>query len=121
VAVHLDPPLSGPWPTLGTLPDRVTVLGRSFVRAFWRQPRAGVLAQYREEVPERSMHLLVLDGGAEYRIDHVDDLNPDMGHAVGHFLDDHPSGRGLRAVVVAGTLMAGTAGIVVLARRAFGR
>lgn len=84
-------PIYGDW-SVNDFPDRIEIDGQPFVRAIRKQPYSGVIEQYREEKPRDSMHLLVLDDG-RWRIDHVDDYNPDMGHPVRHFLIDHPVGK----------------------------
>ena len=78
-------PLEGAWPFSG-LPPIVTLGDRRFTRSIGLKNRDGVIAQYREAVPQWSLHLYVLEGG-RYVIDHVDEFNPHA-HPVRHFLAD---------------------------------
>jgi hypothetical protein len=107
VPTFLDPPIEGAWP-YASFPDRVIVRGAAFARARWKQEREGVLEQYREEVPERSMHLFIFVDG-NYRIEHVDDHNPDADpvRAARHFLSDYAPGRAARALGLAAILTLG--------------
>lgn len=106
----IDPPVVETWPyPAGDFPDVIEVDGVTFYRAVRQQPYEGVIAQYRENVPRKSTHLLVMNDGT-YIIDHVDEYNPDMGHPVRHFIIDHPAGKSL---LVAGVGALGIAGAAV--------
>jgi hypothetical protein len=93
---------SGPWPFASPVPSFpavVTIEGREYRRADrLAEPRAGVVAQYRENRRRWSRHLFVVDEGRSYRIEHVDAWNPQAGPfaAALHFLVDHPLGRRIR-------------------------
>jgi hypothetical protein len=66
-----------PWPALG-FPPSLILEGARFVRSPGL-PRRGVVAQYREDVPRQSRHVLVTEDAAGrlvYRVDHVDAHNP---------------------------------------------
>ncbi len=89
--VRLQTPLTGAWGR-PDFPDEVTIDQRHFRRAGWQQARPGVVAQYREAVPRMSHHLSVFEDG-RWEIDHVDDYNPDMGHAARHFFFDYAPGK----------------------------
>ena len=107
--VSIDPPYTGEWSYQGA-PDTVIVLGRGFRRAGWRASYRGVVDQYREMVPLDSAHLMVLDDGS-WRIDHVDQYNPDAGRPIQHFLCDHPIGKGLGLCTIAAGLLALAVGL----------
>jgi hypothetical protein len=98
-----------------SFPDEVQVNGVLFRRAKWKEAKPGVVEQYRQAVERSSRHLLV-SGDGRWIIDHVDDINPDMGDATApmrHFVADHPLGQGLVALaLVAGAVLviAGLAG-----------
>jgi hypothetical protein len=85
-ALPVDPPIRGKW-TSRSFPETVTLGGRVFQKAVWQWPRPGVVAQYRENVPESSRHLFVLQDGT-FVIDHVDEANPDIGNPLAHFMND---------------------------------
>lgn len=87
----VEPAERGLWP-YSDFPDAVEIDGNVFVKAIRKQPYAGVIEQYRQETPEDSAHLMVLESGI-WVIDHVDEYNPDLGHPVKHFMVDHPIGR----------------------------
>jgi hypothetical protein len=82
----LEQPLRGRW-TFRGFPPAVSLLGRPFTRAKWQAPRAGVVAQYREDVDRYSLHLYVLEDGT-WIIDHSDDANPDRGLVLEHTFRD---------------------------------
>lgn len=84
--IRLAHPLEGDWP-FPALPPRVVLGGRPFRRAQYAWQAAGIVAQYREVVARDSMHLYVLPGG-RYKIDHLDEHNPDMGAPLLHLLKD---------------------------------
>lgn len=88
-------------------PDDLNVEGRTFRRARWRQPYAGVIEQYREAVPRNSGHLKVFADG-RWVVDHADQYNPDMGYPIQHLLYDHPAGQTALALLP----YAGVAGAV---------
>ena len=104
-AAHVE----GPWkfidPTTTLFPKRVIVHGWPFRKAFWNQRYPGVLAQYREACPCRSMHACVYrDGGSGdlyWVVDHEDLFNPDQGHPVAHFFHDYEPGKILRPAAFA--------------------
>ena len=112
-------PIHGAWTITDgfrlSFPDEVQVNGVPFRRTNWKEAKPGVVEQYREAVETNSRHLLVLEDG-RWIIDHVDDVNPDMGDVtapVRHFVADHPVGQGLFALaLVAGIVLvvAGLAG-----------
>lgn len=68
-------------------PEWLELGSRLFRLARWRKDYPGVVLQYREHVPVRSMHLMVHADGT-YSIDHVDDFNPDLGFPLRHFFFD---------------------------------
>src|SRR6185437_10076267 len=111
-AISYQRPLHGPWTiTVGfrlSFPNEVRVDAAFFRRAKWKEPKPGVVEQYREAVETNSRHLLTLEDG-RWTIDHVDDVNPDMGDVtapVRHFVADHPVGQGLLALAfVAGVVL----------------
>lgn len=124
----LENPIRGYWNIVdawGRLhyPDDITVNGRPYRKAGWREEKAGVIEQYREAVKVNSHHLHVLADGT-WLIDHTDDVNPDMGDATAparHFFADHPVGKGLLlagAVVGACALFTTIAGAFGSGRRA---
>ena len=93
-------PISGRWlhSAVGeAFPPRVLLLGVPFHLARWKQSLPGVLAQYREACPCRSMHAKVVrdraSGGLYWVVDHEDLFNPDQGHPVAHFFHDYEPGR----------------------------
>jgi hypothetical protein len=96
---HLRPPLRGQWPTPGVFPDEISVDGRLYRRAVWRQAYPNTVEQYREAIPRDSRHLRVLRDGT-WVIEHLDSANPDgpNGSPVQHFFVDHPIGRALGAL-----------------------
>lgn len=85
-AIRVSPPLSGVWPFVGH-PPRVQISKMHFDRSGWTFPRRGVVAQYRERVPVNSKHLFVLENG-RFVVPHMDEENPDLGSAIGHFVKD---------------------------------
>lgn len=95
MTTRIDPPIVGRWP--GGSPELVELCGIRFRRARrWTQSYRGCVAQYREDVPRNSAHLLVLGDGT-FRIDHRDAFNPDAS-PVSHFIADHPLGRAAMAL-----------------------
>jgi hypothetical protein len=83
----LPEPLRGAW-TFQGFPEAVDLGGRSFVRSDrWAAPLPGVLKQYREDVDRKSMHLYVLDDGT-WKIDHIDEANPERGLVLEHTFRD---------------------------------
>ena len=89
----------------GEFPPRVILLGVPFQLARWKQRLPGVLAQYREACPCRSMHAKVVRDRASGRlywvVDHEDLYNPDQGHPLAHFFHDYEPGRIARPAAVA--------------------
>lgn len=84
---QLAEPLRGAW-TFEGFPERVELGGRSFVRSDrWAAPLPGVAKQYREDVARQAMHLYALDDGT-WKIDHIDEANPDKGLVLEHALKD---------------------------------
>ncbi len=92
-----DYPLSGRWPHDESFPSRVLLMGVPFHVARWKQRMPGVLAQYREACPCRSMHAKIVrdgsSGGLYWVVDHEDLFNPDQGHPIAHFFTDYEPGR----------------------------
>lgn len=89
-------------------PATVTIEGRRFRRARWRERKPGVVEQYREAVTERSLHLCVLGDGS-WVVDHADSVNPDGGGVAAplrHFLADTAMGRRLAGTTVVGSVVA---------------
>lgn len=84
--VDLAQPLRGQW-TFDGFPPEVTMLGRVFKHSKWAAPMRMVVAQYREDVPHNSMHLLVKADGT-WIIEHTDDANPDRGLVLEHAFRD---------------------------------
>lgn len=83
----LPEPLRGAWTFTG-FPDVVQLGGRTFKRSDkWAAPLPHVLKQYREDVDRQSMHLEVLDDHT-WRIDHVDEANPERGLVLEHAVKD---------------------------------
>lgn len=111
MATVIAPPITGYW-NLNDYPPSVRVNGRVFSKAVFEQTYDGVVAQYREDVERNSQHLKVFANGT-WRIDHVDDNNPDRGRPIQHFFSDHPLG----GVVAVGLAI----GAVVVVGRAFAR
>jgi hypothetical protein len=89
--------------TLPAFPERITLNGRSFRKAWWRQPYDGVVEQYREEQARNSMHLKVRNDGT-WIVDHIDEDNPDLGRPIEHFFSDHPVGKFLKVAVPVGVI-----------------
>jgi hypothetical protein len=85
-AIPLTKHLTGQWP-YQTLPAVVHLGKRRFDRTRFTAQKPGVVGQYREAVPENSMHLYVLHDGT-YVITHLDESNPDMGGALAHLWKD---------------------------------
>lgn len=85
-AIPLTKPLTGHWP-YANLPAEVHLDGRLFRKARLSVQKTGVVGQYREAVPENSMHLYVMYDGT-YLVTHLDEANPDMGKALMHLLKD---------------------------------
>lgn len=83
---RLSEPLRGSWLVQG-YPETVSLAGRVFKRARWAQRKRFVVAQYREDVPHDSMHLLVRSDGT-WVIDHTDAANPDRGLVISHAFRD---------------------------------
>ncbi len=85
---HIAPLAGRLWIVAPAEPPEWLHLGeRVFRLARWRKAYPGVVIQYREHVPVRSMHLMVYADGT-YSIDHVDDFNPDLGFPVRHLVFD---------------------------------
>jgi hypothetical protein len=83
----LPEPLRGAW-TFPGFPKRVELGGRTFVRSdHWAAPLPGVAKQYREDVARQAMHLYVLDDGT-WKIDHIDEANPEKGLVLEHAFRD---------------------------------
>jgi hypothetical protein len=88
-------------------------MGARFNKARWKAPYDGVVEQYREAVPQNSMHLKVRADGT-WILDHIDNDNPDMGREVQHFINDHPVGqfiKGAATVAAVGFLAVGVASL----------
>jgi hypothetical protein len=89
----LPEPLRGSWPLLeldGSLffPPVVQLLGRTFKRSdTWAAPQPHILKQYREDVDRGSMHLYVQDDRT-WKIDHIDEANPERGLVLEHTFRD---------------------------------
>lgn len=83
---RLPQPDVGIWPHMGT-PAVVTIANGTFALAVFKQPKAGVIFQYREAVPVQSRHLYGLPNGT-WMIDHIDDYNPDEGFPLQHLKAD---------------------------------
>ncbi len=89
----LPEPLRGTWllhKQDGSMlfPERTMIGGRVFVRSdTWAGPVAGVAKQYREDVARQAMHLYVLDDGT-WKIDHIDEANPEKGLVLEHAFRD---------------------------------
>lgn len=107
----ISPALTGWWTPNG-FPEEVFIsvgyTDRKFKRARWKQAYAGVVAQYREDVPRNSMHLFVRADGT-FEINHLDADNPDHGRVVEHLMNDTAAGP-----IVASAALLG--GIVLFAR-----
>jgi hypothetical protein len=83
----LPTPLTGDWREQG-FPEHVTLLGRSFTRGDkWSAPLPGVAKQYREDRDRNALHLYVLTNGT-WKIDHVDEANPERGLVFEHAIKD---------------------------------
>lgn len=96
-----------------SFPDEVQVNGVQFRRAKWKEAKPGVVEQYRQAVERSSRHLLVF-GDGRWIIDHVDEINPDMGDdtaPVRHFVTDHPLGQGLFGLALAAGVVLVIAGL----------
>jgi len=63
----------------------------------FQQPYDGVIAQYREDIPQWSRHLKV-KSDLTWEIYHVDEDNPDHGRLIEHGLNDTPTGRVVKTV-----------------------
>lgn len=105
------PPVTGTWGRT-SFPDVVTIQGREFRRAVWKQSFPDVVEQYRETVPRFSQHLKVYADG-HWAIEHIDDDNPDMGRAVAHFFHDYAPGKALNA---AWSILGLSAGVYTLSK-----
>jgi hypothetical protein len=83
----LPEPLRGAW-AFPDFPKRVELGGRTFVRSdTWAAPLSGVARQYREDVERQAMHLYVLTDGT-WKIDHIDEANPEKGLVLEHAFRD---------------------------------
>ena len=82
------PSLTGQWTFTG-FPDSVSMFGRTFNKAAWEQDYPNVVAQYREESPRSSLHLMVKKDNT-WEINHADSFNPDTGvvSLMGHLIQD---------------------------------
>lgn len=94
------------WWTLPGFPEFVSVRGRRFRKARWKQEYPGVVEQYREVAAQNSMHLKVSVDG-RWIIDHIDEDNPDLCREVPHFFNDHPVGKVLKFAGAVAALAAG--------------
>lgn len=112
--VNLPEPLRGSWPARDqhgalSFPDTIAIGGHAFKRSTtWAAPYSGVVAQYREDVDRKAMHLMVHSDGT-WIVDHVDEANPERGLVLEHTLKDvihTPWGAALLALGVVG-LVAG--------------
>jgi len=101
----LPQPIVGPWTATG-FPQRVVAAGRIFERARWQQPYQGVVEQYREVRDRNSAHLMV-HADRTWRIDHIDEDNPDRGRVIEHGLNDTTLGKVLKGVAVGGAIVGG--------------
>lgn len=84
--VPIQPAVTGKWPFV-SFPHKVTLYGTHYVRAQWKFPREGVVAQYREAEKQHSRHLFVLQDGT-FVVPHLDEENPDLGNPSKHFVLD---------------------------------
>jgi hypothetical protein len=106
-ATWVQQPIQGWWTITDAhgrraYPEQVTLNGKLFRRAKWREEKPGVVDQYREAVEKHSQHLYALADG-RWIIDHADDVNPDLGDVTAparHFVTDHPVGRALGALAL---------------------
>jgi len=73
--------------------------GSEFKIARVKEPKPGVVNQYREDRHVLSKHAYEFADGSLV-VDHTDLVNPDksVGHSVVHFVADHPIGRCLGAL-----------------------
>ncbi len=99
----LPQPIVGHWTPTG-FPWRVVAAGRIFERARWQQSHPGVVEQYSEVRPCDSAHLMV-HGDSRWRIDHIDQDNPDRGRVVERGLNDTTLGKVLSGVAVGGAVV----------------
>jgi hypothetical protein len=98
-------PIVGHWTPTG-FPQRVVAAGRLFERARWQQPYPGVVEQYREVRPGNSAHLMV-HADRTWRIDHIDEDNPDRGRVIEHGLNDTTVGKMIKAAAIGGAALGG--------------
>ena len=101
----LPQPIVGRWTPTG-FPQHVVAAGRLFERARWQQPYPGVVEQYREVRPRNSAHLMV-HADRTWRIDHIDEDNPDRGRVIEHGLNDTTLGKAIKAVAVGVVVVGG--------------
>jgi hypothetical protein len=108
----VDPPITGQWPFQG-FPSSVQLNGVAFNRAEWAWPLySGVVAQYREAIPNDAMHLLVYRDGF-FEIGHLDEINPDLGSPLEHAVVDAPLATSI-ACAVGGFAIGLVAGLLIL-------
>lgn len=116
--IRIQPALTGVWQFEG-FPRAIRINGTRFTRSrVWTWPYAGVVAQYREAQPTCAAHLQVLEDGT-WRIDHLDEANPDQGRVVEHFVEDTTPGKVLKPLLVGAGMLAAIYGLatVVATRR----
>lgn len=98
-------PIVGRWTPAG-FPQHVVAAGRLFERARWKQAYPGVVEQYREVRSQSSAHLMVQADGT-WRVDHIDDDNPDRGRIIEHGLNDTTLGKVIKAAAIGGAVLGG--------------
>jgi hypothetical protein len=101
----VEPVITGTWPFAG-FPPVVQLNGVTFNAATWAWPYSGVVSQYRQDVANNAMHLLVYRDG-QYVIRHMDEISPDPssggpGRPLEHAVVDAP---------LATTIVCGLAGL----------
>lgn len=86
--IRVDP-IVGVWTTVG-FPQQVVVGGRTYNKTTRTIIVSSVAAHYRENSEFNARHLYVFTDGT-FKITHLDEYNPDMGHVVSHLMFDASS------------------------------
>jgi len=86
-AIPVSPAITGAWPFSG-FPREVKLNGKTYRKATWQwRHHPSIVAQYREPGKTNVQHLHVLRDGT-FRVDHLDEANPDEGQVLKHLVRD---------------------------------
>lgn len=86
--IRIDP-IIGTW-TAMDFPRQVVVGGVTYNKTTRVAGVLGVVVHYRENVEFKAKHLFVFDDGT-FRVTHLDEYNPDLGHVIAHLAFDASS------------------------------